>query len=369
MNTNAHINREQLHLSTSYVAPQNSLQNSLCEICREAFSLDHIGIDDDFFELGGDSLIAVRICVGISAKIDRVLQPGIIARHQTVRKLCAMLQQKAKHSDLLQCLQTGKRGKTPVVILPGNSGYTALAPAFLEHLGKDTPVYSLQIPGLSTIAILPPTIEALAQVFVNELCDFERIHLVTFCGTAVVTLHMLELFRHRKPVIDKLVLVDPSFGLALAHFYEKRRATGKTFALSVPAFIRMKMLVMRKLGRWNPPIAVYSQPVAGRFIGSEAHRAEVAALWADNLESAVEATSSYALLLKRACPLPYEGRCYIMSSQGYLQGRSRAEADAAHIFVPNAQWQKLVAKSHEDMFTKNLLHLATAMRDIFCIPN
>jgi acyl carrier protein len=43
------------------VAPQNEIQSRLCELWRQFFGIDTIGITDDFFLLGGDSLRAMSL--------------------------------------------------------------------------------------------------------------------------------------------------------------------------------------------------------------------------------------------------------------------------------------------------------------------
>jgi acyl transferase domain-containing protein/acyl carrier protein len=49
------------NLATSYVAAQNEIQQSLANIWQEFLGINQIGIYDDFFELGGDSLLITRI--------------------------------------------------------------------------------------------------------------------------------------------------------------------------------------------------------------------------------------------------------------------------------------------------------------------
>ncbi len=48
-------------LSAPYIPPQNEIEQAIVDIWQDFFGFDQIGIDDDFFELGGDSLKAIRI--------------------------------------------------------------------------------------------------------------------------------------------------------------------------------------------------------------------------------------------------------------------------------------------------------------------
>jgi len=46
---------------TEYVAPRNEVEGALCDIFAEVLGFDRVGIEDDFFALGGDSLSTVRV--------------------------------------------------------------------------------------------------------------------------------------------------------------------------------------------------------------------------------------------------------------------------------------------------------------------
>ncbi len=47
-------------LKTTFIAPQTPTQQALAEIWRELLGITHVGIDDNFFEIGGHSLMATQ---------------------------------------------------------------------------------------------------------------------------------------------------------------------------------------------------------------------------------------------------------------------------------------------------------------------
>ena len=68
LTVNGKIDKKQLPVpeikaKTDYVAPETDLEKKICEIWKDLFSLKQIGIDDNFFDLGGDSLSAIRFQV------------------------------------------------------------------------------------------------------------------------------------------------------------------------------------------------------------------------------------------------------------------------------------------------------------------
>ena len=46
-----------------FVAPRNEVEEALAQIWKQVLHLDRVGIDDDFLDIGGDSLSATRIVI------------------------------------------------------------------------------------------------------------------------------------------------------------------------------------------------------------------------------------------------------------------------------------------------------------------
>ena len=80
----------------------------LAEIWADLLGVDRVGLDDNFYDLGGDSIMAIKIASRAGVK-GRVLSPEQIFRHQTIAELAPFLQarrnapaaQEAKPFDLL----------------------------------------------------------------------------------------------------------------------------------------------------------------------------------------------------------------------------------------------------------------------------
>ena len=49
------------NLGASYTAPRSVEERALCEVFQEVLELDRVGVDDNFFTLGGDSILSLRI--------------------------------------------------------------------------------------------------------------------------------------------------------------------------------------------------------------------------------------------------------------------------------------------------------------------
>ncbi|HEX3048878.1 MAG TPA: amino acid adenylation domain-containing protein, partial [Bacillota bacterium] len=74
-----------------YAAPRNELEKLLCDIWREVLNIEIIGIDDDFFEVGGHSLLVMKLEVAME-KADLRIENADIFKYRTIRNIAALLQ-------------------------------------------------------------------------------------------------------------------------------------------------------------------------------------------------------------------------------------------------------------------------------------
>jgi len=80
----------------SRVAPRNDMESALAEVWRQALGLDDVGVMDDFFALGGDSLTASRVVVEIRNRLGLDLQLRALFEMPTIASLGALLDATAK---------------------------------------------------------------------------------------------------------------------------------------------------------------------------------------------------------------------------------------------------------------------------------
>ncbi|WUO35196.1 amino acid adenylation domain-containing protein [Streptomyces sp. NBC_00286] len=67
-------------------APSTELEKTLCGVFADVLGLDRVGVDDDFFTLGGDSIVAMQLVSRARAAGVRIT-PRLVFRHRTVAAL------------------------------------------------------------------------------------------------------------------------------------------------------------------------------------------------------------------------------------------------------------------------------------------
>ncbi|GLT18781.1 polyketide synthase [Vibrio zhanjiangensis] len=91
LDTQASQGHARPELSVEYVAPENEIEKEIIAIWQSILGISGIGIDDNFVELGGNSLLAVQIVSKVSAKFEVDIRVDLFYQDQTVRGLAGLI--------------------------------------------------------------------------------------------------------------------------------------------------------------------------------------------------------------------------------------------------------------------------------------
>jgi acyl carrier protein len=80
-----------LQTTSDSVSPRNASEQRLADIWREVLMLNRLGIDDDFFDLGGDSLTATRAFARTNQAFGTALTLREMLDHPTIRTLSEVI--------------------------------------------------------------------------------------------------------------------------------------------------------------------------------------------------------------------------------------------------------------------------------------
>ncbi len=93
------VQREQLPLPRPYVAPRTQTERKLAAIWCEVLTMDRIGIDDAYTDLGGDSFLASLVFAMIVEAFAISLPLSILVTSPTIAELAAKLDAFAREGD------------------------------------------------------------------------------------------------------------------------------------------------------------------------------------------------------------------------------------------------------------------------------
>jgi acyl carrier protein len=90
-NSSALVQRREFRSLGGYVAPRTPTEHKLADIFCSALGLDQVSIRDDFEELGGDSLIAAVILMGIEKAFAIAAPVDSLAFSPTIEQLAPVV--------------------------------------------------------------------------------------------------------------------------------------------------------------------------------------------------------------------------------------------------------------------------------------
>jgi len=82
---------------SNHVAPETATEAILMEIWAAVLKLDQVGVTDDFFALGGHSMLATQIIARANQELDVEIALNLIFRFPTIRALASLIDRGGKH--------------------------------------------------------------------------------------------------------------------------------------------------------------------------------------------------------------------------------------------------------------------------------
>src|SRR4051812_31991705 len=151
-------------------AASTPLQSVLHEIFARTLGTDQIGIDDDFFESGGDSLLAASLFIEIEHHVGRRLPLSTLYDTQTIRgmgELLSVPEPSSPWSPLVPIRPQGMR--EPFFCIHGVGGNVVTYRPLGLYLRADRPLYGLQSVGLNGVDSPLRSIESMAARYVAAI--------------------------------------------------------------------------------------------------------------------------------------------------------------------------------------------------------
>lgn len=145
-------------------------ERAIAEIWTKLLGYRHIHADDNFFDLGGNSLTAVRLFSQIEKTFGKRLPLSILYSAPTLKQLAEFLDQGdvEPHWSPLVEIQAGGP-KPPIFCVHAEGGNVLEYRDLARHLGREQPFYGLQAMGLDGSEIVAPSIEEMAQNYINAI--------------------------------------------------------------------------------------------------------------------------------------------------------------------------------------------------------
>jgi thioesterase domain-containing protein/acyl carrier protein len=262
------------------VAPETNIEMKVAGIWRKAFNIDRIGLNDDFFDLGGDSLTATLISTAITDEFDYKFQPSILMTRSMVAAVASLLEREVGGSVQIEASEQSDaeddpphlvairaEGELPpLFIVHGRLGVSFPGPHFVSGLDPRQPVYFIQALGYFDDTRPPRRIEKIAEIYLATMRRKQPVgplNIGSFCGGGVIATEIAaKLVLEGNPPAS-LILVDPPVTKAL----QRGKAPGHLDILHRRLRVWWKLVRLRMAGHGNLEKAMFagSEVSAARY--------------------------------------------------------------------------------------------------------
>ncbi len=252
-----------LPLERSPAVPADELELAVAGMFERLLKVSPIGPRDDFFLLGGDSMLVVELQNRLRDAFGTDVPD--FHRHSTVAFVAAAIRRHrsaaptsgARLPLLVPLRETGSR--PPLFLVHGRLGQALVSPHFLAMLGDDQPVWIFRARGLDGREP-HESIEAMAADYADEIRRVRQhgpYFIGALCIGAFVAIEIARLLRAAGETVLPLLLLDPperaftvheanaTDSAILSRLREREAEVGSTATLDDPACASASIRVAR----------------------------------------------------------------------------------------------------------------------------
>jgi thioesterase domain-containing protein/acyl carrier protein len=201
-------------LGRTFVAPRTPAERRLAKIWAEVLNLAKIGIDDNFFDIGGHSLLAAKLFARLDEDLGISLPLSVLFSCPTLRTLAEHCSRSFEKQDYLALVPLVTEGELPAIFaMPGVFGNVIGFAPLSRELGRKHPFYALQSIGLDGHHSPLETIDEMAAQYISEITSVQSqgpYILIGACFGATVAFEVARQLLLRGREVAYLGLIDPT---------------------------------------------------------------------------------------------------------------------------------------------------------------
>ncbi len=193
--------------------PLSRTEQFLLAFWRDLFARGDIGVDDDFFVLGGHSLLSARVSARVTDLFGLELPLAQVFETPTIAELAAYIDDRRAEDEAPHLLPSSLvrlkpgNGRPPLfcmhTLMGGVSDYLLLA----RHFGPEQPVYAVQGQGLIDNVLPAATVSGMAAHCVKEIRKLQPHGPYHLVGASFAGLVAFEAARQLRAVGEEVALL------------------------------------------------------------------------------------------------------------------------------------------------------------------
>jgi thioesterase domain-containing protein/acyl carrier protein len=202
------------YTGSGYRAPSSAVEEVLADVYAHVLGVELVGVDDSFFDLGGDSISAMRLVAAINTRLDAALAVRTLFEAPTVRSLSQRLRTNTASAEEVVPVQTLKKGPgAPLFCIHPAGGVSWPYQVLGNYL--DCPIIGIQQAPQAEEA-QPRSIREMAESYADRIQEIYPVgpyHILGWSFGGVVAHEIAVELQRRGCVIARLILLDAQPGI------------------------------------------------------------------------------------------------------------------------------------------------------------
>ena len=194
----------------SYAPPTTPIESQLQQIWEEILDRSPIGIHDDFFDLGGESLRAMSFLSKFEAATGHYLPLSTLLRSSTIAALASQIETETK-PDAIITIQPGSPDVPSLFLIPGAAGNTLALNRVAKNMLPEQPIYTFQTPDLDVEDFPAANVEHLAVYYREAIQDAQPqgpYYLGGYSAGGILAYEVAQQLRQVGETVPFLVVID-----------------------------------------------------------------------------------------------------------------------------------------------------------------
>lgn len=200
--------------------PVTKIEKLIAKIWEEELGCRNISLDDNFFDLGGHSLIAVKMMNHLEKETGKRIPLTALFEGPTIEKLASLINKKEHKWDSFVPIKSSGN-KIPIYLIHGVGLNVLIFSPLAKYLHPEQPIYGIQAKGLNGTDKLLDKMEEIAAHYIDEIKKQNPDGPYAIGGYSFGGLIALEMSKQLKAMGEKVILTCMFDSYAFKSYYHE----------------------------------------------------------------------------------------------------------------------------------------------------
>lgn len=204
------LKKRTAELPVKSVSELSETEINLKGIWEEVLNCRPIDVEDNFFEIGGDSILSIQV-IAKARNLGVMISPNQLFEHQTITELAISVDEKTNIEENWEYMAAIRKGgsKKPLFCIHSGGGHVFFYGLLKDYLKEDRPIYAVQPSGLYRNEKMHMSVEEMTKDYLSAIREIQPhgpYNILVYCFSTSVGNEMSKLLEKVGEEINIIVM-------------------------------------------------------------------------------------------------------------------------------------------------------------------